>query len=142
MPRVTNDARAKLGRLIKARRLALGLSLSRAAKSAPIDRVTWTAAEDATRSTRRIHFAAIERVLHWSPGSIDAILDGRDPTELPEPPAAPRRAAEAEPTLEQEIERLKRLPGLTPRERRAALRALIDFYAEDIDEDTSERPTA
>lgn len=137
---MTDDARAKLGELIKARRLALGLSLSRAAKMAPLDRVTWTAAEDASRETRRVHFAAIERVLRWRPGSIDAILAGQAPTELPVPAPAPARTPE--PTLEQEIARLRAMPGLTGRERRAALRALIDFYAEDIDESAEDRPTA
>lgn len=140
---MTDDARAKLGELIKARRLALGLSLSRAAKMAPLDRVTWTAAEGATRETRRAHFAAIERVLRWVPGSIDAILAGDKPTELPTAlPEPPARPTPAEPTLEQEIARLRARSGLTPRERRAALRALIDFYAEDIDDSSTEQPTA
>jgi len=138
--------RARLGEAIRARRLALdGMSVSAAAKLAKVDRATWTQAESGTKATETFTAARIEAALRWAPGSLDAILAGDEPTELPElaepeRPAAP--AAPPEPTLEQEIERLRTMPGLSGRERRAALRALIDFYAGDIDEGAEERPTA
>ena len=136
------DPREALGAAIKARRLALNLSVNAAAKAARIDRATWTAAETGTRQTEAYNAGRIERVLGWAAGSIEAILAGGEPTERPEPEPRPEPLSAPEPTLEHEIARLYAMPKLTPRERRAALRALIDFYAEDIDGGSEERPTA
>lgn len=89
--------RQRLAHLMEQRRRALGLSVRAAAQAAGIDRATWTSAEAGTRQTAEYNYAGIEKALSWQSGSIDAILDGRDPTPVPvrekapEPPSRGRR---------------------------------------------------
>lgn len=64
---------------MRQRRRQLGLSISRAAKEAGIDRGTWTSVEEATRETAEYNYGPIERTLRWKLGSIDVILAGGDP---------------------------------------------------------------
>jgi hypothetical protein len=76
---MTEPDRERLGQAIAARRKALGLSLSAAAKIAGIDRGTWTATERATRQTEEYTYAGIERALQWVTGSVERILAGGEP---------------------------------------------------------------
>lgn len=72
--------RARLASMIEARRMELGISGSKAAQAAGIDRATWSSAEKGERATQPHNWAGIERALAWKPGSIKAILDGGEPT--------------------------------------------------------------
>ncbi|MEU1240085.1 helix-turn-helix transcriptional regulator [Micromonospora parva] len=76
------DGRRRLAEIIKTRRLERGLSTSRAAQAAGIDRATWSTAESGTRRTSEHNWAGIERALGWTTGSIAAILGGGDPTPV------------------------------------------------------------
>lgn len=66
----------------------MALSISAAARSAGIDRGTWTGLERGHRATEDYVYARIEKVLAWKPGSIDNVLGGGDPEQLA--PAADR----------------------------------------------------
>jgi hypothetical protein len=68
--------------MIKARRAALRLSISAAARAARVDRDTWASAESGTRDLREFNYAGIERALAWGSGSVDQILAGGDPATL------------------------------------------------------------
>jgi hypothetical protein len=83
------EARRELARLVRARRGELKLSVSRAAKLAPVDRATWTGVEDATRVPQSHNRAAIEKVLGWTSGSIDRILAGAGGPQVDEPSPTP-----------------------------------------------------
>lgn len=71
--------RERLAHMIRVRRLERGLSASKAAQAAGIDRATWSNAETGTRRTLEHNYAGIERALGWMPGSIEAILSGGEP---------------------------------------------------------------
>lgn len=73
---------AKLGAAVEQRRRRLGLSVPGAAKLAEIDRETWRNLEAGTRQIRTYNHAAVERVLRWDFGSVEAILNGGEPTEV------------------------------------------------------------
>jgi len=72
--------RDHLAKAIEMRRLALGLSASAAARTAGIDRATWSSAEKGERDTLPHNWAGIERALRWKAGSIAAILGGGEPS--------------------------------------------------------------
>jgi transcriptional regulator with XRE-family HTH domain len=72
--------RARLGEHVRRRRVALGLSVARAARQAGINRATWAAVEDNSRETEPYNYGLIERALDWTEGSIEAILDGGEPS--------------------------------------------------------------
>jgi transcriptional regulator with XRE-family HTH domain len=72
--------RERLAQMIRVRRLELGLSATKAAQAAGIDRATWSNAETGTRRTLEHNHVGIERALSWRPGSIEAILAGGEPT--------------------------------------------------------------
>lgn len=61
------------------RRQELGLSIRAAAKAAVVDRATWTALEEGTRTTQDRHYAGIEQALQWPTGTIQAIVSGEHP---------------------------------------------------------------
>lgn len=77
-----DDPRSRLARAIGARRKQLGLSQPQAAKLAGVARNTWASAEDGARTIRSHNYRGIEKSLQWGTGSVEAILDGGDPTEL------------------------------------------------------------
>lgn len=79
-----------LAKLIQRRRLDLGLSVRQAAETAGIARNTWASAEDGSRQTSDTNFAAIERALRWTPGSISQVKAGGAPNELPDAPSSTR----------------------------------------------------
>lgn len=81
----TEEARVALARQVRERRGALKLSVSRAARLAGVDRATWTGMEAATRVPQSHNRTAMERVLHWAPGSIDRVLAGAGSPEVEMP---------------------------------------------------------
>ncbi|WP_146755545.1 transcriptional regulator [Micromonospora saelicesensis] len=103
-----------LARKVRARRVELGLSVRAAAQAAEMDRNTWSYLEDGSKKTAEFKYAGIERALQWEPGSVTAILDGRDPT----PVTAPSEADD------EEIELVRGDKKLTP-EMRDRIIALI-----------------
>lgn len=102
-----------LAKRVRARRQELGLSVRAAAQAADMDRNTWSYLEDGSRRTSEFKYAGIERALQWEPGSVTAILDGREPT--------PAAAGNAE--HDEEIELVRTDPKLSDdmRERIIAL---------------------
>lgn len=68
-----------LGEHIRTRREQLALSQNRAAKLAKASRTTWINWEKDNSTPERFNFVRIEDVLDWEPGSVQAIIDGRDP---------------------------------------------------------------
>ncbi|MDM4722792.1 helix-turn-helix transcriptional regulator [Micromonospora sp. WMMA1363] len=94
--------RDRLASLVRSRRMELGLSVSKAAQAAGIDRATWTYLENGSRRTAEFNYAGIERALQWKAGSIGGVLGGRQP-EL----AAP------EPEVDEELELVRTDPRLT-----------------------------
>ncbi len=93
-PEQTPDQRTRLAKAVENRRLELGLSARAAATAAGVARGTWESAENGSRRTLKSNYASIEKALRWAPGSIQAILDGGNPT-----PAVPPVTGHAELTL-------------------------------------------
>lgn len=79
---MTPAARERLGRHVRTRRRELGLGIKDAAARAGVSRMTWDGLENATRATRDRNYARIEHALQWVSGSIEAILDGGEPTTV------------------------------------------------------------
>lgn len=76
----------RLAARIRQRRLALRLSEAEATRLAGFgSRNTWSTAEGGQRNLRSQNYAGIESALHWAPGSVEQILAGGEPTELPTP---------------------------------------------------------
>lgn len=76
-----------LGDTIKQRRLALGLKQSDAAQLAGVTVRTYGRIERSEAAgLSSLTAAGIERALQWGPGSLDAIKNGGEPTELQQPP--------------------------------------------------------
>lgn len=73
------EGREALGDAVRRERERRRLSLNRAAALAGISHMTWINVEKAAPA-RGLTYRAIEEVLQWEPGSVDAILDGGDPT--------------------------------------------------------------
>lgn len=71
-----------VGEALVARRAELGLSRAAAAKKAGIDVGTLRSAELNERWPQDVNRAKIEQALGWAPGSLEAIRDGGEPTEL------------------------------------------------------------
>lgn len=79
-----------LGDTIKQRRLALGLKQSDAAQLAGVTVRTYGRIERSEAAgLSSLTAAGIERALQWTPGSLDAIKNGGEPTELQQPPETP-----------------------------------------------------
>ena len=79
-----------LGDTIKQRRLALGLKQSDAAQLAGVTVRTYGRIERSEAAgLSSLTAAGIERALRWEPGSLDAIKNGGEPTELQQPPETP-----------------------------------------------------
>jgi hypothetical protein len=64
---------------MRTRREQLALSQNRAAKLAKASRTTWINWEKDASTPERFNFVRIEDVLDWEPGSVQAVLEGRDP---------------------------------------------------------------
>lgn len=131
---MAEDGRVRLGEAMAERRRELGLSVTRAAAAARIDRTTWSTTESGVRLIATYNRAGVERALGWEAGSIDAVLAGGEP--LLAKPAVSQPNADR---LAAEIERIKGLP-LPADDRLTMVRALIDLYAEAAGTDSGDRP--
>lgn len=116
--------RTRLGQLVADQRRRLGLSISRAANKAQINRSTWTAIEEGTRDTEDYIYALVEKVLGWEIGSIDRVLAGDDPVEAPavDAPARPRSPVD---DLADDIRRILDDSGLPEADRIQLARILL-----------------
>lgn len=77
---VEEEPRDRLARHVRERRIQLRLSARAASAKAGVDRATWASMEKGTRRTAEYQYTGIEYALDWTLGSIDAILDGGEPT--------------------------------------------------------------
>lgn len=80
------ESSGNLGELIRLRRLELGLSVSRAARLADVDRGSWTDWEKG-RKPFESNYVNIERALQWPPRFISGVMAPR--AHEHSPPAAP-----------------------------------------------------
>ncbi|ODQ42617.1 helix-turn-helix domain-containing protein [Corynebacterium amycolatum] len=78
-----------IGETVVKRRTELGLSRAAAAKLASVDPKTLQSLERDERWPHDTSRVKIERALRWEPGSLDAIKNGGEPTELQKPPETP-----------------------------------------------------
>lgn len=73
-----------------ARREQLAMSQNKAAKTFGGSRTTWINWEKDQAAPERFNYVRIELTLKWAPGSVKAILDGRQPTAIEDvAPAVP-----------------------------------------------------
>jgi transcriptional regulator with XRE-family HTH domain len=100
-------ARDKLGDQVKQRRIALGLSVSKAARAADVSRTTWIAVESGTRETQVYNYGSIERVLQWTSGSVEAVLKGGEPTSRTIEPTVPELTADDAEEFDIEVEMIE-----------------------------------
>lgn len=70
-----------LGQRVRAARLAAGLSIDAAAEQAGMSPVTWGRVEKG-ETVRALTYTAVEKILRWQHGSVDAILQGGQPSQL------------------------------------------------------------
>ena len=92
MQRLTN---AEVGAAIKARRLQLGMAELAFVTAAGIDAKTLQRLEDGTRWPWESTRLKIEQALKWSPGDIEKLRAGGEPTPLPD--AEPQPSTETPP---------------------------------------------
>lgn len=126
---MVEDGREQLGRQIGERRRQLGLSVRAAAQRAGVDRATWTAAENGTRTIAEYNHAGVERALDWEQGTIARVLAGGAPNPTNHALQMPPLDAD----LAAEVRRIQGLP-YPAAVRLIMLRALIDLHAEAADE--------
>lgn len=107
-----------LARRVRARRVELGLSVRAAAQAAEMDRNTWSYLEDGSRRTSEFKYAGIERALQWAPGSVAAILEGREPT--------PIQSGDAGEPVDEELELVRTDPKLTPDMRKRIIALILE----------------
>lgn len=86
---VTPGARARLAAAMEARRLELGLTWQEVAIRGGTSTKTLQVARTGPHETRADTKRAIERGLSWDAGSVDMILQDREPVPLDAPAAAP-----------------------------------------------------
>lgn len=119
---------AKLGQAVKERRLELGLSVRTAAAQADINRATWGTLEEGDRRLSRHLWKSVEATLSWTPGSIDRILAGGNPTPLRDDKSETIKLALPPGfDLAAEIERISRL-DIPARTRLELARRITDLY--------------
>lgn len=83
-----------------------------------MDRNTWSYLEDGSRRTSEFKYAGIERALHWEPGSVTAILEGREPT--------PIQSGDAAEPVDEELELVRTDPKLTPDMRKRIVALILE----------------
>jgi hypothetical protein len=76
-------ARSRLAQLIDERRDQLGLYWNEVAQLADITKEGLRSVRFETRGLRPATKRGIERALRWEPGTVDRILEGGDPEEMP-----------------------------------------------------------
>lgn len=74
----SDEARTRLGPIVRERRLHLGLAYKTAAKLAGMSKETWKKIEDG-EIVRAMSYAKVDPILEWAPGSCEAVLAGRQP---------------------------------------------------------------
>lgn len=137
-----DDRRARLGSLIRQRRLELRLSEREAVKLAAIARNTWSGAEKGRTRTAEHNWPGIEQALRWAPGSIEAILAGGEPT-IEESQRPPSRVPTGD-ELADEIERIRHLP-ISAAARRRMIETIVSLFEEaaaETEESDSQARTA
>lgn len=77
--------RDRLAARMRNRRIALRMTKTDAASRTGVARNTWSDAEEGVRDVQTKMYAGIEAALRWEPGSVQRILAGGEPTELPGP---------------------------------------------------------
>ncbi len=82
---MTTAALERLGRLVRQRRMALGINRDVASHRAGFSRETWRKIEGGEKVSD-YSLARAERVLGWPPGTIDGVLEGGDPPMDAAPP--------------------------------------------------------
>lgn len=101
----------RLAELAVRRRAHLRLTQMQVAELGPLSLDRIQAIEGAKRGRYRVAtLAALERALRWMPGSVDQILNGGEPTPIPEPrrePSVSEVVAEAHRDLDR-LEALER----------------------------------
>lgn len=80
---MTKRSKAEVGERVKDRRLELGLTEGQVIQAAKIDTKTYGSLEDGSRWPQERTRLRIEPVLRWQPGSIDRLLNGEEPIEIP-----------------------------------------------------------
>lgn len=122
------DGVTRLAGAIAQRRRELGMSVTKAAKIAAINRDTWSDAEAGRRLLHVHNRAGVERALQWADGSVDVILEGGEPaattTALPTPYGD---------KLATEVDRIERLP-IPAEDRLRLIRALVNLYEQQASE--------
>ncbi|MFI7630248.1 hypothetical protein [Microbispora rosea] len=83
---MTETPRERLARLMDERREKLGLDWNDVIAGSGLTKTGLHHVRFENRTMRASTKRGIENALRWEPGSIDSILDGGDPVELPEPP--------------------------------------------------------
>lgn len=87
----------RLAAQVKQRRAQLQLAIEPAVASVGMGRDTWIKVEEKAQPVRATSYAKIESVLQWAPGSVDRILDGKQPITIRKPrgeePASDARIA-------------------------------------------------
>ena len=78
----TQANRQELADLMDARRQELGLTWDEVAAGADMSREGLRRVREGGRNMRPLTKSGIERALSWTPGSVDAILEGGEPTPL------------------------------------------------------------
>jgi transcriptional regulator with XRE-family HTH domain len=126
--------RTRLGRMVAARRVHLGLSVAKAAELADINRLTWSRVENGSNEPADFTYGRVERALQWKPGGILRWLE--DQTE-PEPikvnePAVPERVVISDPDLLRYVS-IMNDPKLTATQRRN-MQQQLRLWADMIDE--------
>lgn len=80
---MTERSKIEVGLRVKARRLELGLTPADVVNASGVDTKTYGSLEDGTRWPQERTRLKVEPTLRWAPGSIDRLLDGKEPIELP-----------------------------------------------------------
>lgn len=78
----TEAVQHRLGETIRDRREALGWTMSAAARSAGVHRLTWRAWEVGKSMPEPHNYMRIERALMWAPNTVKAVLRGGNPRIL------------------------------------------------------------
>lgn len=119
-----DDARDRAGRLIKARRLALGYSSQTALAVAADSSTRMVAAAEGGEHVGGRTRKRLERGLLWAPGSYDAILAGGDPIPLDSP---------SHPEIDVDVDaELRRVIELLPSVRKSEGDAVADAMLKEV----------
>lgn len=121
----------KVGDQVVTRRAELGLSRAELARRADVDPKTLQTLEQDRRWPQDVNRAKIEQALGWAPGSLEAIRDGGEPTELAgdgpsqSKPLFPGGTADAKRIINETAEAMHR-PGTTLGDFDETTRAFFD----------------